>query len=114
MARIKKVIIDDIYQLKVTLSYSAPKIWRRILVHGSCSLGELHWVLQNVMGWDDSHLHSFRVGHYTYMSHEQNPDNVLEAKNELREILMNAAPKPRSKLLYVYGFGGSWGCIVEL
>ena len=49
-----------IYQFKVTLKESHPPIWRRIQVP-DCTLGELHEVLQVVMGWEDCHLHQFVV-----------------------------------------------------
>ena len=49
-----------IYQVKVTLKESHPPKWRRIQVP-DITLGELHEVLQVVMGWEDSHLHQFDV-----------------------------------------------------
>ena len=50
----------SIYQFKLTLEESAPPIWRRIQVP-DLTLGELHDVLQVVMGWEDSHLHQFII-----------------------------------------------------
>ena len=49
-----------IYQFKVTLKGSDPPIWRRFQVP-DLTLGELHDVLQVVMGWEDSHLHQFII-----------------------------------------------------
>ena len=57
-----------IYQLKVTLEGVRPPIWRRIQVKGDTKLGKLHDILQDVMGWTDSHLHDFRVGDARYMA----------------------------------------------
>src|SRR5512135_3295200 len=54
-----------IYQFKVTLNESNPRIWRRIQVP-DCTLGELHEVLQVVMGWEDCHLHQFVVRGESY------------------------------------------------
>ena len=55
-----------IYQVKVTLKGSKPPIWRRILVASDTRLGKLHRILQEVMGWTDSHLHQFIVGQTYY------------------------------------------------
>jgi hypothetical protein len=55
-------IPPDIYQLKVTLLYTRPPIWRRLLVPSGFALEDLHSVIQAAMGWDDSHLHEFRIG----------------------------------------------------
>lgn len=49
----------EIYQLKVSLKNSKPKIWRRILVASYTELYDLHNILQITMGWTDSHLHQF-------------------------------------------------------
>jgi hypothetical protein len=51
-----------IYTLRVELEGIEPLIWRRLQVPTSITLPRLHSVLQVVMGWTDSHLHSFRIG----------------------------------------------------
>jgi len=48
-----------IYQLRVTLTDSRPKIWRRILVDEDIILPDLHKIIQTCMGWANSHLHQF-------------------------------------------------------
>ncbi|HAY26048.1 MAG TPA: plasmid pRiA4b ORF-3 family protein, partial [Candidatus Accumulibacter sp.] len=36
-------------------------IWRRVEVDDDLSFEEFHQVIQVAMGWDDAHLHEFRV-----------------------------------------------------
>ena len=48
-----------IYQLRATIRYSDPPIWRRIQVRSDTTLGELHDVMQLVFEWGDEHLHNF-------------------------------------------------------
>ena len=52
----------DIYQIKVTLLGTKPPIWRRLQVPADLTLAQLHDVLQIAMGWEDRHMHEFRVG----------------------------------------------------
>src|SRR5208283_3943385 len=52
----------EIYQLKVTLLGTTPPIWRRLLVPADMTLEQLHNVLQLAMGWEDCHMHDFRIG----------------------------------------------------
>jgi len=47
--------------LKITLIGSQPKIWRRVEVHSGLTLHELHYVIQCVFNWDNSHLYHFLV-----------------------------------------------------
>ena len=47
------------YQIKMTLKWSNPKIWRRVLVPSDMKLGALHTVIQVVMGWENDHMHQF-------------------------------------------------------
>jgi Plasmid pRiA4b ORF-3-like protein len=53
--------ILEAYQLPVWLCEISPLIWRRHLVRGDSSIAALLDTLQIVMGWDDTHLHRFRV-----------------------------------------------------
>lgn len=52
----------EIYQIKVTLLGTEPPIWRLLLVPADLTLEQLHHVLQLAMGWEDCHMHEFRIG----------------------------------------------------
>jgi hypothetical protein len=41
-----------------------PLVWRRIVVSNQWTFASLHNYLQWVMGWQESHAHEFRIGHY--------------------------------------------------
>ena len=53
--------IPDLLQLRIELAWIKPKIWRRIVVPESITLGNLHHVLQMAFGWGDCHLHEFEI-----------------------------------------------------
>jgi len=61
-------VTGKIYQLKVTLAEIVPPIWRRFCVPGSMKLSELHETLQIVMGWENYHLHCFKIDGLEYGS----------------------------------------------
>jgi hypothetical protein len=48
--------------LRIELCDVSPLIWRRIVVPNQWTLTSLHYYLQWVMGWQDSHAHEFRIG----------------------------------------------------
>lgn len=50
-----------VYQLKVSLRDISPMIWRRLLVTSHTTIAQLHHIVQTAMGWEDFHLHQFRV-----------------------------------------------------
>ena len=52
---------ERVYQFKVTLKGLKPALWRRIQVPETYSFWDLHVAVQDAMGWQDSHLHDFRV-----------------------------------------------------
>ena len=106
MPRRAKPVTVPIYQLKVTLRGSKPPIWRRILVPSDIRLGKLHRVLQEVMGWTDSHLHQFIVGDDFYgVPH---PDYDLDIQSERTVPLSRVLLVPKDKIIYEYDFGDSW------
>jgi hypothetical protein len=98
-----------IYQFKVTLKDSDPPIWRRIQVP-DCTLGQLHYVLQVVMSWEESHLHQFIIRGAYYGP--QDPDHMdwdMETHDE-EELPISQIVKMgrKTRFTYEYDFGDSW------
>jgi hypothetical protein len=95
-----------VYQIKVTLDGIRPPIWRRILVRSDTTLGQLHPILQVVMGWADYHLHQFIVEQRYYGVPD--PDYPLEMHDETGVKLNEIVPSGKSRFRYEYDFGDSW------
>jgi len=96
-----------IYVLKARLEGSDPPIWRRFQISGSATLGDLHYTLQIVMGWTNSHLHEFHIGgrRYGAFFSDDDPEPVNDEDDfELRGLLRNKT----SKFKYIYDFGDHW------
>jgi hypothetical protein len=71
---------DAVLQIKVWLVGISPMVWRRVLVPASCTLRELHGVIQVTMGWEGVHLYVFRLRAARYGSLElsaSSPDVTL-------------------------------------
>ena len=66
------------FQLKIALDHVEPAIWRRLLVPADITLGTLHFVLNEVMGWSNSHLHSFALRDRTFGDPSLDPDRELD------------------------------------
>ena len=94
-----------IYQLKITLQHTRPPVWRRIQVKADTKLGKLHRILQEVMGWTDSHMHAFRVGHTDYGATD--PDFPNDMKSE-RNIRLDKIATEGDVFIYEYDFGDGW------
>ena len=50
-----------VLQFKVALREVEPQVWRRFQTPAGYSFWDLHVAIQDAMGWQDSHLHEFRV-----------------------------------------------------
>ena len=101
---------QEIYRIKVTLLGTDPPIWRRLLVPADLTLEQLHDVLQLAMGWEDCHLHDFRIGQQRYgkpdpMEREfGGPRTANERTARLFQVLGRAG----IKAVYTYDFGDGW------
>jgi hypothetical protein len=104
---------DRIFRVKVTLQETTPPVWRRVLVPGTMTLGKFHDVLQQAMGWTDSHLHCFETwsGRYGMIGIEEDADDL---KDERRAKLSSVLPNESARLTYRYDYGDSWKHLVEL
>jgi hypothetical protein len=78
----RRISTAPVYQLKVTLKDSSPRIWRRILVSGDASLAKLHRILQVAMGWSNSHLHLFMIHRKQYSAPDE--ERELDFADERR------------------------------
>jgi hypothetical protein len=105
---------NEIYQIKVTLSRTAPPIWRRLLVPSEITLSGLHDLLQLAMGWTDSHLHEFLFRGQCYGPTD--PDRgVAEGIDERKIRLNQLLGRVGAKIVYTYDFGDGWehGIVLE-
>jgi len=69
-------------QVKVWLLGISPMVWRRLLVPDTCTLRELHGMIQVAMGWEGIHLYQFCLRSRRYGSWEvsaSSPDITLAA-----------------------------------
>ena len=98
-----------IYQLNVALQDIDPPIWRRIQVWDDMTLGGLHRALQVVMGWENCHLHEFRIGRRIYSVPDPD-DDMYERKviDERRKRLRDVVSRVGTWMVYVYDFGDNW------
>jgi len=81
-----------VYQRKVALRAITPMIWRRLCVTSDTTIAQLHDVVQIAMGWEDRHLHQFRIHGKTYgiyraggIAFADNPHAVILADFKLRK-----------------------------
>src|ERR1035437_10829195 len=90
--------ISPICQMKVTLSGTRPPIGRRLLVPADFTLARLHTVLQIAFGWNDDHLHGFRIGRQLYGPPEPDalfgmPETISESTTLVGEVLGKVGAK---------------------
>jgi len=98
------------YQLKITLKDSKPPIWRRIRV-ADCALGNLLVAIQVAMGWQDCHLHSFRVGNIEYGTLDSDFDEMEDEWDVTLGALFESGIK---KFQYCYDFGDDWTHVIQI
>jgi len=69
-------------------------------------LRRLHDVIQEAMGWTQSHLYRFEVGGVEYG--EPDPEYDEDMRSAKSTALRKIAPQPGTAFLYEYDFGDSW------
>jgi hypothetical protein len=97
-----------IYQLKITLVGSKPPIWRRVLVKSDTLLSDLHLIIQTTMGWTNSHLHQFIVGHDSFQPEYEDMDDDGYSQPYTDKRINDFLKKENAKVVYEYDFGDSW------
>lgn len=99
------------YQLHVSLAFSDPIIWRRIIIPGEITLLKLHEVLQICFGWSGEYNHQFYVGKVFYSTDSAMTDpRFIEDLVELHTI----EEAMRWCFTYMYDAGDGWEHTIEL
>lgn len=100
--------MPNIYQLKVTLECTDPPIWRRLVVPGNLNLARLHHVIQDAMGWEDSHLHSFDVGGIQIGIPDPDQFPFKEQVQTEKQYTLDRVARTEMRFTYLYDFGDGW------
>ncbi len=101
------------YQLKLSMPFSDPLIWRRIRVPGSMTLAGLHRTIQACMNWSERETHQFLVGKIFYspgfgiekMERKVEYDEARFALHQLEEPM---------KFIFTYLYDGGEGWELEI
>lgn len=96
--------IDQVLQVKVTLTGFRPAIWRSVQLPAITTLENLHYTIQVLFGWDGDHLHVFTVGKETYSG----VFGHLEETGYDHMIRLVTAFSRAKKIGYVYDLGAEW------
>ena len=100
-----------VHILRVTLLDVTPPVWRLLRVPSAVTLSVLHGVLQVAMGWENRHLHEWRVGDEVYSGGEE--DWGEGTGDDSTVVLAEVAPAD-SALHYDYDLGDGWEHLVEV
>lgn len=101
-----------LYQFRIALNESEPPIWRRIQVK-NCTLEKVHEHIQLAMGWENEHLHRFRINDEIY-GDAQLLDDGFEDQYEFIDStvtkISDVVPRSgkRFQFEYEYDFGDGW------
>lgn len=93
-----------LFVLKVSIDGISPKVWRRIVVPDTCTFEQLHYAIQDVIGWDGTHL-------YKFYKLEGRMDEIVFGKKKLISSILSTS---KDDVRYEYDFGDSWDHIVVL
>lgn len=107
------------YLLKISIQYTRPEIWRRIMIPADFTLDKLHVAIQIAFGWYNSHLHGFFTPDRKHYSPTNgfgidmmfaSDDGLPEEKYTLAELM----PEKNSQMIYLYDYGDNWEHIITV
>jgi hypothetical protein len=97
---------DPVFQLRVTLAdVDDPPVWRQVVIPAGYTLDRVHGVIQAAMGWQNSHLHMFRIADREYGP--VYPEDELEPLDET-QFRIGDLVKTGDLASYDYDFGDGW------
>lgn len=99
-----------IYQLKIDLAGSHPKIWRKITVPSNTPFDHLHDIIQIAMGWKDEYPFEFIINETTVRGF--GPDIDMGAnpydRDAMDAVLDELVTMIKTRFTYIYNFHDRW------
>lgn len=108
------------YKFRLELDEIRPQIWRQIQVPEDYTFWDLHVVIQDAMGWQDSHLHQFEVLNPSTgrREHIGIPDEDLDWDTKTypgwEYLIADYFTLESPTALYTYDFGDEWTHHIKL
>ena len=95
----------------ITLQGVEPPVWRKFAVPSDLRILQLHYVIQNVMPWNDCHMYEFEINgrRYGTIGPDMGPGVLCERRARLGKVLGGESGTIR----YLYDFGDSWKHVIE-
>jgi hypothetical protein len=109
-----------VHQFKITLDYTNPTIWRRIQLPSEATFWDLHCAINDAMGWEDAHLHEFKLGNKRDSQRigipmeDDSPWGDDDAIADWDVPIATHFAKRSARCNYMYDFGDGWSHKVEL
>lgn len=107
-----------IYQLKITLKGIRPPIWRRVLVKSDITFDQLHFIIQRLMNWGNSHLYGWKIQDQQYIGCktifaelgfvDEEDEDERDREFHQTEIGKIIGDNEKAKFIYTYDFGDNW------
>ncbi len=96
---------EPVLQVRITLlDVADPPVWRRVLVPAAFTLDRVHQVIQAAMGWQNHHMHVFRVGEVGY---GPDPEGMLGHLGAAK-VRLAAVAGVGERIGYENDFGDGW------
>ncbi|MCL2323802.1 MAG: plasmid pRiA4b ORF-3 family protein [Oscillospiraceae bacterium] len=109
------------YEFKLQMNLMDYDVWRNIIVPAGITFKKFHFVLQDVFGWFNYHLHEFTVFNeeeeprgiaLIAMGKDVDPPDYIDVYEE--SIKLEKFIPEYKKILYAYDFGDGWEVFCDL
>jgi hypothetical protein len=111
MKKTAKKAVEKTQNFRVKMELTDTPLWRRVDIPQGSGFDDLHIIIQEVFGWDDSHLHEFNVMGKTIVPDESLEEALDYPEGTWRsedEVNLDMILRNRKSFLYLYDFGDSW------
>lgn len=103
------------YHIRIKLNKAPLPIWRELKVPSNITLEALSFILIEVMGWKNIHLHQFKKGNTIYKStvcinqdFELMPFSRIKVKDTNDYSIAELLEFKGDRIIFEYDFGDSW------
>lgn len=103
---------ETLYQFKIHIRGISPMICRRSLTRSVTSIAELHYIVQLLMGWQDTYLNCFKIYGKDYGVYHDG--GLMFSDDPMSVLLQDLRLRTNGKFTYQYNFTENWQHVIRL
>lgn len=104
------------YQIKISVQWTDPEVWRRVWIPSRLTFRDLHLVIQMLFGWKNEYIYEFYMedSECVLTGNPYGKGNGSGGRMAPEKLLADDFLRKEKHIWYLYDYGETWEHLIEI